>query len=232
MRRTTSKVQSISVRDQVYSQLMELILNGSYPAGMRLDLNVLAENMGVSKTPVNEALQGLVREGLVTAKPRSGTFVSTIDIPTAIDNFGFRLAVEIGAAESILANITSDDIAELERLNEQMCSRISGNPTNERLRKAVRDDFDFHRALIAASGNSVMTEKYCRANALLAVSRLQELYDIEEYEQAIKEHNAIIAAVQSGDLENLRTACKVHIQCGSERITRHSSNIKENAPAG
>lgn len=224
------KVETVSVRDQVYRQLMDLILDGTYPAGMRLDLNELAESMGVSKTPVNEALQGLVREGLVNVKPRSGTFVSKIDIPTAVDNFGFRLAMEIGAAEMILENVTPEKIAELERFNHAMESRISGGPSKRSLKQAVREDFNFHRALIAASGNKVMTEKYCRANALLVVMRLQERYDLDEYKQAIGEHNLIIGSLREGDLEKFRSACKAHITCGINRITRHGSQIKENAP--
>lgn len=228
-RRTTSKVNMISVRDQVYTQLMDLILDGSYPAGMRLDLNEISESMGVSKTPVNEALQGLLREGLITVKPRSGTFVSKIDIQTAIENFGFRLAVEVGAAEAIMERVTKREIDELEHINESMRSRFSGNPKKADLRQAVRDDFSFHRAFVAASGNAVMTEKYCRANALLIVMRLQDLYDLGEFNQSCDEHALIIQNMRDRNIEGLRKACKAHIDCGTARIIHHSGDVKEGA---
>jgi len=226
-RRTTSKVKMISVRDQVYTQLMELILDGSYPAGMRLDLNEISESMGVSKTPVNEALQGLLREGLITVKPRSGTFVSKIDIHTTIENFGFRLAVEVGAADAIMEHITEGEIDEIEHINERMRSRFSGNPKKGDLRQAVRDDFSFHRALVAASGNAVMTEKYCRANALLIVMRLQDLYELAEFNQSCNEHALIIQNMRDRNIEGFRAACKAHIGCGIDRIVRHSENTQE-----
>ena len=220
-----------SVRDQVYAQLMDLILDGSYPAGMRLDLNEISESMGVSKTPVNEALQGLLREGLITVKPRSGTFVSKIDIHTAIENFGFRLAVEVGAAEAIMERITDAEIDGIEQINNRMRALFPGYPKKSDLRQAVRLDFSFHRALVAASGNAIMTEKYCRANALLIVMRLQDLYHLDEFHQSCDEHALIIERLRSRDIEGFREACKAHIQCGSNRILHHSENIEENAPA-
>ncbi len=224
-RRTTFKVETTSARDQVFAQLMDLILDGSYPAGMRLDLSRLAESMGVSKTPVNEALQGLVREGLVSVKPRSGTFVSDIDLPTAVENFGFRLAMEIGAAEAILDRSTQKTIDELERLNNRLQSKISPNARQTSLRRAVRDDFEFHKALISASGNSVITEKYCRANALLVVMRLQRFYEIDDYIQTGDEHERIIQSIRDRNLKRFRDACKAHIKCGMDRLQRYGKDL-------
>ena len=227
--RAMNRVENKSVRDQVYARLMEMILDGSYPAGMRLDLNQLTESLGVSKTPVNEALQGLLREGLVTVKPRSGTFVSKIDIDKAVENFGFRLAIETGAAEMILERITDSELYELERLNDVMRMKISGKPTLRNLRLALRADFDLHKVLVSASKNGVIAEKYCRANALLVVARMQDLYELKDYRKSIEEHAVIIQKIRDQDLDGFRAASKTHIECGITRLRTYGIKSTEGA---
>jgi DNA-binding GntR family transcriptional regulator len=93
------------LNDQVYEALKAAIVQHALPKGSRLDVNRLAKKWGVSRTPVNDAIQRLSVDGLVAVVPRRGTFVARMEVKDILDLMDVRLMFELRAAE-----LTIDDI--------------------------------------------------------------------------------------------------------------------------
>ena len=212
------KIPMVSIRDQVYGQIRETILNGGFPAGYRLDLAELSADLGVSKTPLTEAIQKLTREGLVTVRPRSGTFVSDLDAAEVHESFGFRRAIEFGAAEMIVEKIADSEVADLERMQGAMADLVRGNVSRNALPDFLRLDYDFHDTVIAACGNALILDHYRQVNTVLMVARMRSHYSLDQFRNAVGEHEGIVRAVAARDAERLIAASRAHLDRAEENM--------------
>lgn len=155
-----------SLRDQVARVLRDEILSGGLKPGSVLNEKVLAERLGVSKTPVREALTLLDHEGLIQTLPRKGYFVSPVTIQDISDAFGLRMILESAAAEMAATKITNEEIEELSRLSSEFDS--TENPT-EQLDLNLR----FHDYIGRLSGNdrlaSLIRQLHLEMKRMIAV---------------------------------------------------------------
>lgn len=200
-----------SVRSQVYEQVREMIISGVWEPGARVDLNQIATGFGVSKTPLNEAIQILIQEGLLTVKPRSGTYVSAMNVDEIDKAFEFRLALEVGAAEAIVGNASSTLMTSLKIIDDKMRDVLSKDAPKRR-RKFLTLDGEFHDLIIAASGNQMIIDYYRQVNSLSNVSRARRKFTAEEYKAALEDHNAILAALEAVDIAAFRRGCATHVE--------------------
>ncbi len=136
---------------RVYEHVRDQIVNGSLTAGSQVVQEQLAEDLGVSRTPVREALNRLAQEDLVETVPGSGFVISALLDEEIDDVFEVRRSLEITAAGLAWGKHTRVDFAMLEDLSEQMAD---SNPTDD----AVQFDLNrrFHRTLSAACGNRIL----------------------------------------------------------------------------
>ena len=149
---SATRLQIKSAVDQVHDALLERIVSGELPAGARLPQEALAEELGVSRTPLREALARLASEGLVAFTPNRGATVAPRDFGDLEQAWRARLVIEPGAAELAAARRDADAV---ERMRETV-----------RRQRVVVDDVttsfalnrEFHLALVAASGNSHLTQ--------------------------------------------------------------------------
>lgn len=181
------------LREAVYEALLDLITTRALPPGRHLVETELAARLGVSRQPVREALQRLSNEGWVDLRPGYGAFVHTPDESEAEQLLAVRALLETEAARLAARNAAPEDIARLRTLWRQG-ARAAGE---ERVEAAVTANADFHRALIASSGNTVLAELAAQVDrrvrwfyAPIARSRGQASWD---------EHARIIDAVEAGD---------------------------------
>jgi len=197
--------------DEVYQALRHSILSHSFSPGERLQVDEIANKLGVSLTPVRQAFQQLWTEGLVEIRPRSGTFVAQLTAQDVEETFDLRTALECLAAERAVARVTPEQCAEFRRL----LSELSRPVVNEDDRKRhERDNRCFHKLLIEASGNRRLAESYEGMNAHLQIvrvhSRQTDWAERLQIEQA--EHEEIVGALEARDLPRLQTALRNHIQ--------------------
>ena len=104
------KLTPVTLRDEVYDLLRERILSLRYPPNFRFDLSALEEQLGISRTPLKEAMQRLEAEGLVDIRPRRGTFVTGFDPQDIAESYDVRRVIECAAAETLAAYVTDADI--------------------------------------------------------------------------------------------------------------------------
>lgn len=195
------------LREVIFNSLREAIIIGELRPGERLMEVQLAEKMGVSRTPVREAIRKLELEGLVDMIPRKGAHVAELSIKDIMDVLEVRASLD-GLATSLAAErITDDELKELKHINGQFASYIE----KENLNGSIKKDVEFHDIIYKASRNDKLISII--NNLREQVQRFRVIY-LKEYNNSknlIKEHNEIYEAVSSRSMENARNIAKTHI---------------------
>src|SRR5579884_872618 len=122
---TIQKLESASLRERVYATLRDAIVSGELAPGARLRDQELAGSLGVSRTPVREALQRLEDEGLVETSPRASTRVAPLDARAARDAFPVVAALHALATRYAVRRLTPADIARMRAANERLARLIA-----------------------------------------------------------------------------------------------------------
>jgi DNA-binding GntR family transcriptional regulator len=200
-------LQIQSVVDHVYAALRERILSGDLARGTRLRQALLADELGVSRTPLREALRRLSTEGLVEFSPNRGATVSELDFGDMRHAWSARVALEPGAARLAAERRDGPSIARLQRA---IASQQSAGSDRQASFAANRE---FHLALAAASGNPHLT----RFAEMLWVPRIG--VPIYEAQAALasgstawaSEHARITEAIAAGDADLAERLTRDHI---------------------
>ena len=187
------------------------ILGRGFRPGDRLDVRALAEQLGVSATPVKDAITRLAAEGLVEIRPRSGTFVAELAPDAVAETFEIRRALECLAAERLVGQLTPDLVARFEAIIDAMERPVS----NEHDRaEHEQKNLELHALLVEASGNRRLAELYRSLNAHLTIARIHSRRrpQDERLEQERREHRAILEALTARDPTALINALDRHIR--------------------
>ncbi|MGV3652298.1 MAG: GntR family transcriptional regulator [Devosia sp.] len=203
-----------SLAMQAYGEIKRRILTGELERGTRLSVEALAHQFDVSAAPIKEALKLLEREGLVDIRPRSGTVVRSFSPEDLINVYGARKIVEPAAAAMVAAQRPAPDalIAGL----EQSMVTLHGALQTFAPRQVITDtDSLFHRLIVEAAGNPVLTELHAM---LIDRARLVRFYGTRpgRSAEAMEEHRRIIEALKTGDAVAARAASTIHLE-GAER---------------
>ena len=196
-----------SVVDHVYTALRERILSGDLPRASKLRQVSLAEEMGVSRTPLREALRRLAAEGLVDFSPNRGATVSELDFGDMRHAWAARVALEPGAARLAAERRDPDGVA---AMREAIADQRSADGERGQSFSANRA---FHLALAAASGNPHLT----RFAEMLWVPRIGvPIYVAQAAEPAgpsawADEHERIADAIERGDAEAAERLTRAHV---------------------
>lgn len=195
------------LREVIFNSLREAIIIGELRPGERLMEVQLAEKMGVSRTPVREAIRKLELEGLVDMIPRKGAHVAELSIKDIMDVLEVRASLDSLATSLAAERITDDELKELKHINGQFASYIE----KENLNGSIKKDVEFHDIIYKASRNDKLIS--ILNNLREQVQRFRVIY-LKEYNNSknlIKEHNDIYEAVSSRSTENARNIAKTHI---------------------
>ena len=209
LRETTSKpvVRPVLLVDEVVRAIRALIVEGEVGLGERLSENALAARLGVSTTPVREAFALLRREGLVTVKPQSGTYVFALapgeltqlcELRVALEPAALRLALE--HANTALASALRDIVSDMNQCLGQDLTR-----------DYLALDTAFHNAIIAASGNPYIVGAYSLIESKMAALRNRLGSDPHHMAKSMCEHTAIAAAVADQDFAKVNRILIGHI---------------------
>lgn len=168
------RVQYYSLTDQVYDSIKKGILQGKVSTQEKLDINLLASALGVSRMPVVDALTRLETEGLVERRNRVGTFVRTISQSSFTELFAARGMIEDWATPHIIERATHSDLATLnallleakQKLLESEAGKFNFSDFNEHY------DMGFHFGLVRLAGNDYISESYAQINSRIRIGRL------------------------------------------------------------
>jgi DNA-binding GntR family transcriptional regulator len=192
-----------------------MIVDGRLVAGARINEVHLAQQLGVSRTPLREALSGLLAEGALIARPRLGYFVRPLTLEEFEQIYDIRPLLDPEALR--LAGIPNQKrIARLEKLNVDL-ARTKGA-------RAIEIDDAWHIELISACPNKVLIEMI---ENMITRTRRYELALMREQKHvgvATQDHDRIIAALKAGDLAAACAALKQNMQSGREPIVAWLKN--------
>lgn len=197
--------------DEVYLTLRQSILTHLFEPGERLQVDEIAEKIGVSLTPVRHAIQQLATEGLIEIRPRSGTFVAQLTVRDIEETFDLRAALESLAAEKLVEKVTARQITQFRRLLVELAKPIASDEDSKRHQQNNRA---FHKLLIDGSENRRLAETYDSLNAHLQIVRVHSKQ--ADWAKRLKieqsEHEEIVNALEARDLKRLKAALLNHIQ--------------------
>lgn len=200
--------------DDVRDVLTDMIMNHTFGPGERLNIDALARSLGVSPTPIREALARMEAEGLVVKEPRrSYTVAPLIGLDELRSLIAFRLIVEPEAAALAAARATVEEVADLKAFARSGGSGGDGAAAN---RLDMTYDAAFHDRVAALSGNPWLRDALTRLRSHLHMYRL---YHHAQHSAATKpEHVAIARAVANRDPEAAAEAMRVHLSTAMRRI--------------
>jgi DNA-binding GntR family transcriptional regulator len=209
--KTLPRLSRSRASDSVFDILRENILGRGFRPGDRLDVRALADQLGVSATPVKDAINRLAVEGLVEIRPRSGTFVAELAPDAVAETFEIRRALECLAAERVVTQLTPDLLARFRDVVDAMDRPVS---TERDRTEHERKNVELHTLLVEASGNRRLTELYRSLNAHLTIARIHSRRrpDDDRLEQERREHRAILEALATRDAAALVSALDRHIR--------------------
>ena len=195
------------LREIVYEELKRQILVGEIAPGTRMMEVELAEDMGVSRTPVREAIRKLEKEGMVTIEPRKGAYASNISIKDMVDVLEVRQGLEAMAAAIASEKITQAQKEELQTVIDQYREAVEA----ENVEKMIQYDQKFHMLIVTYSGNKTLTQVFSTVQELALRFRYIYYDDFNRYENMPNEHQEIENAIMSGDSEKARIAADLHV---------------------
>ena len=202
--------------DETARVLRELIVDGSIAPGSRLSERQLGEKLGVSRTPLREALRLLAGEQLVELSPRKGASVTKLDPQTIEHVFRVLDSLERLAIELACAVMSDDAIEEVRELHERM-RRYHGKRDKRRFFAANQD---FHEAILQGSGNPVLERTYRSLSGQVRRARYMSLNTEEEWTSAVQEHERIVTALATRDPARASKALSAHIEAKKRKVLR------------
>ncbi|HEV3034661.1 MAG TPA: GntR family transcriptional regulator [Solirubrobacteraceae bacterium] len=213
---TVDRTSGSTTSEQVYLALREAIVSAELRPGLKLSENELGGELGVSRTPVREALARLRDERLVAIVPQLGTFVTLIS-PRAVGDAAFvREALECAAISRAVSRVDMEAVEELRwNLTAQDQARESGNE-----RTFDRLDEDLHRRLCEYSGHAIAWALSRRANGHLDRIRRLSLPDPSYLSEMLSEHRQIVDAVAEGDVPAAEDALRHHLRMVPSQLPR------------
>ena len=192
------------------SQLRDLIAQGRLRPGQRLPERLLREQLGLSRTPLREAIKILSAEGLLTLVPNRGAVVTSLSLAEVEDILQVLVGLERMAAQPACRRVTADEIASIERLHTRMAEHHARSELLEyfHLNQAI------HQAIVDAAGNHALSRLYRGESGRIWRYRYAGNLQHERWEQAVREHEQIFAALRARDGCLLRELLRVHLLNG------------------
>lgn len=204
------------LRDVIFDTLRKAIINGDIKPGERLMEVSLAEQMGVSRTPVREAIRKLEAEGLVTMIPRKGTHVSEISVKDIIDVLEVRAALDKLATGLAAKRIEDSQVKMVENVHKQYTAFVEKN----NIEGAIRKDVEFHDAIYSISGNPRLIAVLSSLREQIYRFRVMYMSDTIIAENVLNEHSEMIEALRRNDDKLASELAEQHIRNQMETIIK------------
>jgi DNA-binding GntR family transcriptional regulator len=212
-----SDEKALLLVDAVYARLRHMIVTSALPAGQKLVERDLAEQLGVSRTPVREALGLLAASGLVETRARRGYHVPTLSAGRVSDLYEFRKTLEVDAARLAAARATPSDLTEIDALLLDVDGLA---PEVENHARAVRLDMRLHALIARASGNMHLHQAICGVLDKVMCFLSVEIGDRPSLSLARDQHIDLLRAIARRDAAEAAAIVGFHIEAARDSLIR------------
>ncbi len=202
-----------SLSEVVYEMIKQRLLSHELEPGTKLREEDLADQLGVSRTPVREAINKLEREGLVEIIPRYGTFVANISSKDVEEIYQIREALECLAMRLALPRFRKDKLLELARIHKECKVPLEKGDFDP----FIKVDTTFHDLLVKLSKNKRLIRLMSNLNNQIRLGRLESFSVPGRAKKSLNEHERIIEAMLKGNAEE-----------AEDFLRQHSRNAKDN----
>jgi DNA-binding GntR family transcriptional regulator len=210
-------VEEMTQAEQAYTGLRNLVRAGHYPPGQVLSEVAVAEQLGVGRTPIREAVSRLAHEGLLVRMPKRGVMIKTLSAKDVRDLYEVRAALEAMCVRQAVVNMTDSSLDGLRGLIDSAAPKVAAGMTWQEYRD---EDRRFHRTIWEAGDNQ-------RAYDLLSASHDAAILDPwfhliadmpGQSQRSISEHRAIVTALVSRDPKNAEDAIWQHYRSYQKQL--------------
>ena len=208
------------LRDVVFENLRTAILEGDLKAGQRLMEVQLAEQLGVSRTPIREAIRKLELEGLVVMLPRKVAYVANMSFKDLIDVLEIRSSLEGLAASLAAERLREEDISDLERVAKEFEKSVREADIDNVLKK----DVEFHEKIFLMANNKKLYQLITSLWEQVHRFRVTYVSNYDASLSLVDEHNRILEAIKSGDCELAKKYATEHIEIAEQFFMENTIN--------
>jgi DNA-binding GntR family transcriptional regulator len=222
---------SVTLKESAYHTIRKRLISGEFAPGSRLSDDSIAREIGISRSPVREAINQFVSEGLVEYRPRCGTFVKSFSKEEMSELWDVRIAMECYAASESIDQISSDELIQLAEINQEIlelvkeCRELPNQIADLELKsRFLQFDSAYHLTILKSTGNSrilknvqdcrLMTSIFGPTHSALIVTSGMLL-------KSHQEHELIIKAISNSDRNNARDLTANHIKGARDRVLAH-----------
>lgn len=207
------------LRELVCETIRQAIIEGTFSPGERLMEIQLADEMGVSRTPVREAIRKLELEGFVVMIPRRGTYVADISIKDITEIYEIRTCLDVLAAGLAAERITDDELETLNRLLVEIGQHIADN----NMEKIVEVDTAFHDILYQASRNERLCVIINNLREQLTGIRGRSMSYPGRLVETMDEHRSLVDCIAARNVEAAQNAARIHIENAEHTLMKSLS---------
>jgi len=227
---------------QAYEHIQAEILSGRFAAGGRISEKQIADELGISRTPVGEAIRSLAIEGWVEQRARQGTVVREFTRHDIIELFELRESLEtfaVGKAATLITNETLDQLdrysGEMRRLGDELAASDANVLDDANLKRFLAADMAFHLLIVRSAGNQRILDLTKRTRTISRLFGLRRPRHSESVVQSAYEfHRRIVEALREGDDSEARRMMAMHIQASRretvEQLDQQQAMLLPNAP--
>lgn len=208
--------QKVSLTEQVSTMIRAAIVAGEMAPGEHYSAIGISEKLGVSRTPVREALQLLEKEGIVTVAKNRGVRVNQISLDEIVEVFQLRLAIEPAAAARGVRNATEADIIQLKSLHQRM---LEIGDTGDG-RATLEADKDFHLHLLGLAGNAKLDSVVGELRNLVLAHGQTTVPFARSSQDLAGDREEIMAAILAKDPDMAATAVRDHVMRTAQMLIR------------
>jgi DNA-binding GntR family transcriptional regulator len=195
------------LHEEAVGRLREMIVQGILMPGGRLNERLLCQQLGISRTPLREAIKLLASEGLVALSPNRGAQVAVLDPGRLAETLAVMGALEALAGELACLTASDTQIKEVAALHAEMVAKHARGD----LASYFRYNQAIHLKIVEASGNAVLANTYRQLNANVLRARYMANLSRERWDEAVREHREILAALTARNVERLKGLLQDHL---------------------
>ncbi len=211
-------------KDRAYASLKDVIVSLNVyeqPGEVRLDERRLAQDLGISRTPVREAMAQLEREGFVRSVPRRGIYVVRKTKKEVIEMITAWAALESMAARLITQSAHSDEIAQLRK----MFAKFENGTLHAKLDEYSEVNIEFHQTIIRMSGNSVLIDLAANLFTHMRMIRRKTIGESDRADRSIRDHMNIIEALEARDTGRAEELVRTHALGLAEHVRKYADYL-------
>ena len=225
--RGASLNRSIPLRDQVYVLVRKAIVTGKLAPGAPINEIDIAARLGISRTPVREAVKKVSDEGLVEVFAQNGTFVADISRKQVEEAYIIRIALELESIKRAASTITTEQVQDLEDIINAQEIAVK----RARFDEAIARDDDFHRYIAEVNNLTMLWKVVDISKAQMDRCRLLSLPSPGAAHETIAQHRAILDALSRQDQQGSMQALQTHLETSLQNTLSYLDAVGTSAPA-